>query len=123
MPAMLSSVRQVVLAAAIAAASSAAAEPSKAIAILTTRCFMCHDAAFARKAIVPGKPDESLLVRMIAGDKPGDKPRMPKQGAALSPAEVGEIRAWIAQGAVWPDAVLWSLQPLKKPAVPQAGNP
>ena len=123
MPPMFSSVRHVVLAAVLVAASAAAAEPSKAVAILTTRCFMCHDAAFARKAIVPGKPEESLLVRMIAGDKPGDKPRMPKQGAPLSPAEVGEIRSWIAQGAIWPETVLWSLQPLRKPPVPQTGNP
>ena len=81
-------------------------------------------------AIVPGKPDESLLVRMITGEKPGEKPKMPMQGAPLSPAELAEIRTWIEHGATWPNASaagsgkapLWSLQPLQKPQVPQTAS-
>jgi hypothetical protein len=116
---MLSLSRHSLLAAFALAATAGAAEPPKAVAILTGRCFQCHDAAFAKKAIVPGKPDESLLMRMISGEKP----KMPKQGAPLSPAEVAEIRTWIAHGAVWPDTTWWSLRPLKKPPVPGNGNP
>jgi mono/diheme cytochrome c family protein len=75
-----------------------------------------------------GKPDESLLVEAISGDKPA----MPQKGKPLSKVEVATIRQWIADGAAWPkDLVLrdkrlagaddqwWSLQPLKRPAVPQ----
>ena len=81
-------------------------------------------AADARKgglhgpAIVPGKPEQSLLLGMISGEKP----KMPMGDAPLSPAQVAEIRTSIEQGALWPDATppgsgkaaLWSLQPLRK---------
>jgi len=78
--------------------------------------------------IEPGKPDESLLVEMISGEKPA----MPQKGRPLSENEVAAIRDWIAAGATWPaDLVLrdkrlagtddnwWSLQPLKRPLVPK----
>ena len=76
-------------------------------------------------AFIPGKPDESLLLEMIAGPKP----QMPKGAANLTDKQVQIIRDWIAQGAVWPkeiklavrsraDASWWSLQPIKRPTVP-----
>lgn len=116
---MLPFSRPALLAALALAPIARAAEPPKAVAILTERCFQCHNTAFVKKAIVPGKPAESLLIRMISGDSP----KMPKTGAPLSPAQVAEIRSWIQQGAPWTDAAWWSLQPLKKPAVPGPGNP
>src|SRR5689334_18553353 len=82
-----------------------AADPSQATAILEQRCLKCHNASAKMSglsletsgdaragglhgpAIVPGKPEESLLLRMITGDKP----RMPMQSAPLSAAEVAEI--------------------------------
>src|SRR5260370_4226829 len=139
---MLSSSRHAVLAAFAVASTARAAEPPKAVVILAERCLKCHNtsprmsglslasAADARKgglhgpAIVPGKPEESLLLGMITGDKP----KMPMGDSPLSPAQVAEIRTWIEQGALWPDApstgsdkaALWSLQPLTKPPVPQS---
>src|SRR4029077_19426930 len=69
-------------------------------------------------AIVPGKPDESLLIRMISGEKP----KMPLASQPLSKEQVAEIRSWIEQGAPWPaqtgNEEWWSLQALRKPAVP-----
>ena len=55
---------------------------------------------------------------------------MPMQSAPLSPAELAEIRSWIGQGAPWSNAPaagsgkapLWSLQPLRKPQVPQSAS-
>ena len=76
-----------------------------------------------------GKPDESLLLEAISGDKPA----MPQKAKPLSKDDVATIRRWIADGATWPkDLVLrdkrlagaddqwWSLQPSKRPAVPPA---
>ena len=127
-------------------AAACAADPPKAALLLEANCLRCHNpavrmsglslatAADAAKgglhgpAIVPGKPDESNLLRMISGDKP----RMPMQAAPLTAAQVAEIRNWIAQGAPWPEPLganrartsLWSLQPLRQPAVPPgAPNP
>jgi hypothetical protein len=139
---MLSSSRNLILAAFALAPIARAAEPPTAVAILTERCLKCHNssprmsglslasAADAKKgglhgpAIVPGKPEQSLLLGMISGDKP----KMPMGDAPLSPAQVASIRTWIEQGALWPDALpvgsgkapLWSLQPLTKPPVPQS---
>lgn len=75
--------------------------------------------------IAPGKPDESLLMEMISGEKPS----MPSEGDPLSAEEVNVIRAWIVQGAPWPanrtltvkaaaDENWWSLQPIRQPSVP-----
>jgi WD40 repeat protein len=49
------------------------------------------------KAIVPGKPDESLLVRQVEGKA---KPTMPPKKAKQPPAaEIALLRNWVAAGA------------------------
>ena len=86
--------------------------------ILQTNCYECHGPEKSRgklrldvraaalkggetgPAIVPGKSEESLLVRRILGLDGDD--RMPKDGDALPTPEVAKIRAWIDQGATWP---------------------
>ncbi len=53
------------------------------------------------RAFEPGKSAESLLVAYVAGLDPDQV--MPPQGKRLSREEVGQIRAWIDQGASWPE--------------------
>ncbi len=115
----------------------------KVAPILQSRCVRCHGGdskkgglslatlAEAREggdslpAIEPGKPDESYLIDMIAGDDP----LMPKGGKPLSPEEVSVLRRWIAEGAPWPEGLTlkepkddpaswWAFQPLTLPEVP-----
>ena len=112
--------------------------------LLEQRCLSCHDAehrkgdldlstrttAFSHpKAIVPGKPAASLLLKMVAGPDA----KMPKRGDALTAHEVDVLRQWIAAGARWPaDRVLkdnpkmdldwWSLRPIEKAPVPHNNN-
>ncbi|HEY3840679.1 MAG TPA: DUF1549 and DUF1553 domain-containing protein, partial [Bryobacteraceae bacterium] len=65
--------------------------------------------------IVPGKPEESLLYRLISTNPPA----MPKAGEPLTRKQVESIRQWIAGGAPWTESGnWWSLQPLQRPAVP-----
>jgi mono/diheme cytochrome c family protein len=80
-------------------------------------------------AIVPGKAAASPLVRLVSG---ADKDTvMPPKGDRLTAAEVATLRAWVDQGATWPDdgsaaanpADWWSLKPLTRPPVPAARNP
>ncbi len=52
----------------------------------------------AGPAILPGKPDESPMVKYIRGLAEG--PQMPKGEPALSQEELHLIRCWIAAGAV-----------------------
>lgn len=72
--------------------------------------------------LAPGKPEESLLVKQISGDKP----RMPKVGALLEAGEVGLIGLWIAQGArddtPAGERLWWSFQRLVRPKIPAPGS-
>jgi hypothetical protein len=48
--------------------------------------------------IVPGKPDESVVVQLIEGTR-GSEQRMPNGSHPLSSSQIGLIRTWIQQGA------------------------
>jgi hypothetical protein len=114
--------------------------------LLVRRCAECHSGAdpkggldLTRKAdvlaadgpVVPGKPAASKLWEQVAADTMPPKKPLPAAEKAL-------LKAWIAGGARWgtdpidPFATTtdkhagrdwWSLQPVKRPAVPAAGNP
>ena len=49
----------------------------------------------AGEAIIPGKPDDSLLIQLISGDEPA----MPQNMEPLSAEEVEMFRRWILEGA------------------------
>ncbi len=105
--------------------------------ILEGHCLRCHQGAKPKgdldlstasgliegKVVVPGKPAESRLFEVISGDKP----TMPKGADRLDAGQVETIRAWIAEGAPWPDGLTlkanplawWSLRPLERPHVPE----
>jgi Protein of unknown function (DUF1553)/Protein of unknown function (DUF1549)/Planctomycete cytochrome C len=82
-------------------------------------------------AIVPGKPDESLLVQAIRHD--GDI-RMPPKSKPLPSETIQDLSTWIRDGAHWPAAVVeddsksgtarthWSFQPVWKPSPPQVND-
>ena len=53
------------------------------------------------KVIEPGQSGESLLLARIVSDDQGD--RMPLDADPLTDEQVATIRAWIDQGADWPD--------------------
>ena len=132
------------LAASVALSVASIAEETpfeKAVApILARRCVICHNQqnseaglslASAERAlgksdsgrvIVPGAPDESILLDYISGKTP----EMPKEDDPLSTDEVAAIRRWIAAGAKWPEELKlqatdtwWSRQPLARPDVPK----
>ena len=80
--------------------------------------------------ILPGKSAQSPLVHFVAGLAPDMK--MPSKGEPLTPEQIGLVRAWIDQGAIWPDSASagrkdprdwWSLKAIVKPQAPGSGNP
>jgi mono/diheme cytochrome c family protein len=112
--------------------------------IFTGRCVQCHgsnrqEAQFrldsketALKggelgvAIVPGKSADSLLIQAVAGIKPDLL--MPKKGGRLTAEQIGLLRAWIDQGATWPEEASaktkdprshWAFIPPVRPAAPK----
>src|SRR4051794_2905793 len=79
-------------------------------------------------AIVPGKPNDSLLIRAVGYADP-DLQMPPKK--QLSDEQVGKLRDWIALGAADPRVSEiagvstnqnprehWSFKPVRRPAVP-----
>ncbi len=103
--------------------------------ILADKCYACHgpdknqrkanlhfdteEAALAdlggRRAIVPGKIDESELVRHITAT---DSTRMPpeKSGKKLTTQQIDLLTRWIEQGAKWEKH--WSLIAPSRPEAP-----
>lgn len=78
--------------------------------------------------IIPQKSGESPLIQFVAGT--GDLV-MPPESERLTADEIGILRAWIDQGANWPDELagtlrdkreLWSLKALVQPAPPTLEN-
>ncbi|MBI2824477.1 MAG: PSD1 domain-containing protein [Planctomycetia bacterium] len=110
--------------------------------LLARSCYSCHgpdksesSLRLDRKAdalaggasgpiFEPGKSAESRLVAYIAGVN-DEGTVMPPEGQRLSAAEIALVRAWIDQGARWPDgdatdsaAKHWSFQPIRAAAPP-----
>ena len=115
--------------------------------IFQTACLNCHGpekqksglrldskaAAFeggeSGPAIVPGHPDQSLLLKLVRGLDPDRI--MPAKGERLTPNQIAAVAGWIDAGAKWPDGViisapdkrdLWSLRPISRPAAPDVSE-
>ncbi len=72
--------------------------------------------------IVPGKPEQSEIIRRIFATDESEI--MPPEYAhkALTQAQKETIRQWVAEGAKYEGH--WSFQPIKRPPVPEvSGNP
>src|SRR5262247_2975709 len=100
---------------------AAAADPAeffemKVRPVLAKNCYGCHtdskmgglrlDSADAVKQggksgppIVPGNPDESLLIQAIR--QTHERLKMPP-GGKLKDQEIADIAEWVKAGAVWP---------------------
>ena len=110
--------------------------------ILADTCFLCHGPdKNSRKAglrldlrdeaikktrsgiipIVPGKPDESEIVRRIYSTEKYEV--MPPADAhkELTAQQKELIKRWVAEGAIYEGH--WAYQPIKRPAVPAIQNP
>ncbi|MDQ6630579.1 MAG: PSD1 and planctomycete cytochrome C domain-containing protein [Verrucomicrobiota bacterium] len=57
-------------------------------------------------AIMPGKSGESLIIQAVSRLR--EDLKMPKKGEPLTAPQIGLLRAWIDQGAEWPDTGLAS---------------
>ena len=100
--------------------------------ILSENCFFCHgfdkntreadlrldtfEGATSKKAIIPGDPANSELVKRIHHHDP-DLLMPPPQGAyVLSPTEKATLEKWIEQGAKYQDH--WAYTAVEQPEVP-----
>jgi hypothetical protein len=106
--------------------------------VLAKNCFPCHgpdqaqrkaglrldqrDAAIAKRkrgrfAVVPGKPEESELIRRIATtDDDEVMPPRKSGGTSLTPAQVAILKRWVAQGAAYQEH--WAFVKPRRPGLP-----
>ena len=92
--------------------------------IFEKSCFSCHgeklqmgglrldSAALAAKTIQPGKSADSTLYQRVAGL--GEQARMPMGGKPLDAAQIAAIKAWIDEGAKWPESAAAKPVEIKK---------
>src|SRR5688572_24600059 len=110
--------------------------------VLSANCFKCHgaddktrkaklrldlrdgaigEASSGERAVVPGKPGESELVRRIFSEDPEEVMPPPAAKKTLTAAEKDLLKRWVAQGADYKPH--WAWLPPKQappPAVRQA---
>src|SRR2546423_1209106 len=110
--------------------------------ILSNYCFQCHgpddkarkarlrldnrssataELRSGKRAIVPGKPEESeLLARLMAADELEVMPPR-KLGKRPKAQEIETLGRWIAQGAAYTRH--WAYIPPVRPSLPKVSNP
>ena len=117
--------------------------------ILASRCYGCHSSAplgglavnsrngllkggKTGPAVVPGKPEESLLIQAVAHTR--EKMKMPLGAPRIPDSEIAVLTEWVKAGAFWPEVKttatpgkgkyvitaeqrrFWAFQPVRKPA-------
>lgn len=71
-----------------------------------------------KRAIVPGHPGQSELIKRITNNDPDE--RMPYKHEPLSEKEITTLKRWIKQGAEWGQH--WAYVPVKEEKMPSASN-
>ena len=109
--------------------------------LLSDRCFHCHGpdeetrATELRldqresitgdlggyRAVVPGDPAASELIKRITSDDPDLQMPPPDSKRSLSEAEIETLRQWVRQGADWEEH--WSFVPPERPVPPEVSRP
>ncbi len=126
--------------------------------LLVENCFKCHShdadkikgglvldsregalkGGETSPAIVPGKPEESLLIKAIRYTDPDLQ--MPPKNKKLTAEQIEILTTWVKLGAPWPEQSVapdrlhrrrstaldkdwWSFQPVRKAALPEVKDP
>src|SRR5260370_31484036 len=86
--------------------------------ILANRCFACHSSTAlggltmsnregllrggkSGPALIPGKPEESLMIQAI--EHTNEKMKMPMGQGKLPESEIALLTEWVKAGAYWPE--------------------
>ncbi|MEP6664638.1 MAG: DUF1549 domain-containing protein, partial [Verrucomicrobiota bacterium] len=108
--------------------------------LLSDRCFKCHgpdaksrkadlrldvlenaiavrDKKTGTRAIVPGKPEKSEVIRRITSTDPDEQMPPPDSHLKISAEEITLIRQWIKQGAEY--KAHWAFNPVQKISPPK----
>ena len=90
---------------------------------LDSRALALKPAKSGKLALVPGKPEESEILKRVLASDPDDV--MPPKEPRLTAAEVDSLRRWIAAGAVWPEVdprAHWAFRVPVRPVPPEVAS-
>ena len=126
--------------------------------ILKDTCFKCHSHSADKvkgglmldsregllaggdsgAAMVPGKPEESLLIKAVSYEDADLQMPPPRKGDRLSAEQIEVLRQWIRDGAHWPgsdlpktakskpftdeDRAWWAIQPMRRVEPPKVAG-
>jgi hypothetical protein len=116
--------------------------------LLAAKCLACHGALRQKAdlrldtvksmreggeggaAVVPGKPDQSLLVDRVLGRNHARRMPPASDGEPLSPAQIALLTRWIQEGAIGPadekpeadPREHWAFRQVARPPVPASRN-
>ena len=104
--------------------------------ILSADCYHCHGADAAQRqaelrldaqgngfesgTIVPGKPDESVLVWRIRSRDPDEQMPAPDSHRALAPEEIETLVQWVREGATYDKHC--AFKAVERPTLPSANR-
>lgn len=104
--------------------------------ILSENCYHCHgpdqaerqadlrldqkEAVEASGAVVPGHPEESLLIERIISDDPEERMPPPESKLSLTETEKQLLKKWVEEGGTWSEH--WSLEPIIRPPLPRSSH-
>ena len=104
--------------------------------ILSDNCMRCHgpelksrkaklrldvrEVAVDKGAIIPGKPDESEMIRRLETDVAEDHMPPADTHKVVTPAQIETLRRWITEGAKYEPH--WSYTQVKRPVVPRVSD-
>ena len=109
--------------------------------ILVEHCFACHgpdkearqaglrldlrsvavsERESGQIAVVPGKPDDSELLRRITSDNPDFVMPPPDQDRPLVPEVIGRLQRWISEGATYSGH--WAFAVPRRPTMPNVDS-
>ena len=144
----------------LSAAETDAKAPTDVFALLEAHCVKCHGGEKTKggldlttreallrggesgAAVVPGKPDASLLIRQVRHE---EEPHMPHKEAKLPDAAIAQLVEWVRAGVPYTrmlaktpqpgagkepakfavsdaDRSHWAFQPITRPALPNIQN-
>ena len=116
----------------LSAAETDAKAPTDVFALLEAHCVKCHGGEKTKggldlmtreallrggesgAAVVPGKPDASLLIRQVRHE---EEPHMPHKEAKLPDAAIAQLVEWVKSGVPYPRALAKTPQPNAEKAV------
>lgn len=104
--------------------------------ILSENCYLCHGPdkntrkgklrldqrveAVAKKAIVPGKPEDSELIKRLLTTNADDVMPPPETHKVITPSQRETLRRWIAQGAEY--QLHWAYLTPQRPRLPRVSQ-